>query len=51
MDNNKAEAAYFTAVNGNRNLIFILDIPSTDMMPAIAEPSFRWAQAWNSFQQ
>jgi hypothetical protein len=30
MDNNKAKAAYFTAVNGNRNAIFILDIPSAD---------------------
>jgi hypothetical protein len=41
MDNNKAKAAYFTAVNGNRNAIFILDIPSADMMPVIAEPFFQ----------
>jgi hypothetical protein len=41
MENNKAEAVYFTAVNGNRNVIFILDMPSTDMMPAIAEPFFQ----------
>jgi|ERR671938_421046 hypothetical protein len=41
MQNNKAEAAYFTAVNGNRNAIFILDMPSTDMMPVIAEPFFQ----------
>ncbi len=41
MDNNKVEAAYFTAVNGNRNAIFILDIPSTDMLPVIAEPFFQ----------
>jgi hypothetical protein len=31
----------FTAVNGNRNAIFILDIPSADMMPVIAEPFFQ----------
>ena len=41
IENNKVEAAYFTAVNGNRNAIFILDMPSTDMMPAIAEPFFQ----------
>ena len=40
MENNKVEAAYFTAVNGNRNAIFILDMPSADMMPAIAEIFF-----------
>ena len=41
MKNNKVEAAYFTAVNGNRNSIFILDMPSPDMMPVIAEPFFQ----------
>lgn len=41
MENNKVEAAYFTAVNGNRNSIFILDMPSADMMPVIAEPFFQ----------
>lgn len=41
MENNKVEAAYFTAVNGNRNAIFILDMPSADMMPVIAEPFFQ----------
>ena len=41
MKNNKVEAAYFTAVNGNRNSIFILDMPSPDMMPVIAEPFFK----------
>jgi hypothetical protein len=41
MENNKAEAAYFTVVNGNRNAIFILDMPSADMMPVIAEPFFQ----------
>ena len=37
---NKVEAAYFTAVNGNRNAIFILDMSSSDMMATIAEPFF-----------
>jgi hypothetical protein len=41
MEKNKVEAAYFTAVNGNRNAIFILDMPSADMMPVIAEPFFQ----------
>lgn len=41
MENNKVEAAYFTAVNGNRNAIFILDMPSADMIPVIAEPFFQ----------
>ena len=41
MKNNKVEAAYFTTVNGNRNSIFILDMPSPDMMPVIAEPFFK----------
>ena len=35
------EAAYFTEVNGNRTMIFILDLPSSDMIPAIIEPLFQ----------
>jgi hypothetical protein len=38
--NNKAEAAYFTTINGERSCNFVVDMPSTDMMPAIAEPFF-----------
>jgi hypothetical protein len=41
MEKNKAEAAYFTELNGDRTGIFILDMPSADMMPAIAEPFFQ----------
>ena len=35
------EAAYFTEVNGNRTMVLVLDLPSTDMIPAIAEPLFQ----------
>ena len=34
------EASYFLAVNGNRTFVFVLDLPSPDMIPAIAEPLF-----------
>lgn len=35
------EASYFTEVNGNRTMVFVLDLPSPDTIPAIAEPLFR----------
>jgi hypothetical protein len=35
------EASYFTEVNGNRTFVFVLDLPSPDMIPAIAEPLFQ----------
>ena len=35
------EASYFTEVNGNRTMVFVLDLPSADMIPAIAEPLFQ----------
>jgi len=35
------EAAYFTEVNGNRTFVFVLDLPSPDMIPAIVEPLFQ----------
>ncbi|MDQ4015896.1 MAG: hypothetical protein M3136_09075 [Thermoproteota archaeon] len=41
IESNKAEAAYFTELNGDRAGIFIIDMPSTDMIPAIAEPFFQ----------
>lgn len=40
MKNTKAEAAYFTEINGDRTGVFIVDIPSADMIPVIAEPFF-----------
>ena len=41
IENNRAEAAYFAELDGERNNIFIVDLPSVDRMPAIAEPFFR----------
>jgi len=35
------EAAYFTEVNGNRTMVFVLDLPGPNMIPAIAEPLFQ----------
>jgi hypothetical protein len=35
------EASYFLEVNGNRTMVFVLDLPSPDMIPAIAEPLFQ----------
>ena len=40
IENNKAEAAYFYPINGERCCTFIIDMPSADMMPTIAEPFF-----------
>jgi hypothetical protein len=39
------EAAYFTEVNGNRTMVFVLDLPSPDMIPNIAEPLFQAFEA------
>jgi hypothetical protein len=39
------EAAYFTEVNGNRTMVFVMDLPSPDMIPAIAEPLFQGYEA------
>ena len=32
-------------MDGNRTFIFVLDLPSTDMIPAIAEPLFQGYEA------
>jgi hypothetical protein len=40
IENNKAEAAYFTPSHGERSCIFIIDMPSADMLATIAEPFF-----------
>ena len=39
------EAAYFTEVNGNRTMVFVLDLQSPEMIPAIAEPLFQEYEA------
>ena len=41
IENNKAEAAYFTSLNGERSSTFVIDMPSSDMMPTVAEPFFQ----------
>ena len=40
-----SEPSYFTEVNGNRTLVFVLDLPSSDMIPAIAGPLFQGFEA------
>jgi|SRR5215475_9522993 len=39
------EASYFTEVNGNRTMIFVLDLPSPDLIPSVAEPLFQRFEA------
>jgi len=34
------EASYFTEIGGNRTMIFVLGLPSRDMVPTILEPLF-----------
>lgn len=36
----KAEAAYFMELNGERTAVFVLDMPSVNMMPVVAELLF-----------
>ena len=35
------EASYFLEVNGNWTMVFVLDLPSPDMIPAVVEPIFQ----------
>ena len=37
----RGEAAYFYEKNGLRTFTFIVDMPSSDLMPTIAEPMFQ----------
>ena len=39
------EAAYFTALGGQRTAIFVVDLPQESDIPAIAEPFFLELQA------
>jgi hypothetical protein len=41
----KAEAAYFTAVNGQRGGYIFLDMDDASQIPAVAEPLFFWLKA------
>ena len=41
----KAEAAYFTAVDGQRGGFVVVNIDDASQIPAIAEPFFLWLHA------
>jgi hypothetical protein len=34
------EISYFTEIGGNRTMIFVLDLPSTGIVPTILDPLF-----------
>jgi hypothetical protein len=41
----KAETSYFFEAQGNRTIVFIVDMQSADQIPALAEPLF---QEWGA---
>ena len=41
----KAEATYFTTINGSRGFYAVVNMTDASQMPAIAEPFFVWLQA------
>jgi hypothetical protein len=41
----KAEAAYFTTLNGQRGAYIIVNLNDASELPAIAEPFFLWLNA------
>jgi hypothetical protein len=41
----KAEAAYFTAINGQRGGYIVVNFDDASKIPTIAEPLFLWLQA------
>ena len=41
----KAEAAYFTSMNGQRGAYVVLEMADASQIPAIAEPLFLWLKA------
>jgi len=41
IDTIKAEAVYFFEAGGDRVTVFVVDVSSADMIPAIAEPLFQ----------
>jgi hypothetical protein len=45
----KAEAAYFTTVNGHRGGYIVLNPDDASQIPAVAEPFFFWLKATVEF--
>jgi hypothetical protein len=41
----KAEAAYFTTINGSRGCYLVVNMTDSSQMPALAEPFFAWLKA------
>ena len=41
----KAEAAYFTSVNGHRGGYIVVNMDDASQMPGLAEPLFQWLKA------
>jgi hypothetical protein len=41
----KAEAAYFTTVNGHRGGYIVINMDDASQVPAVAEPLFLWLKA------
>jgi|SRR5580658_11001904 hypothetical protein len=41
----KAQAAYFTSINGQRGAYIAVDLNDASQIPAIAEPFFLWLKA------
>jgi hypothetical protein len=41
----KAEAAYFTVIDGQRGGYIVLDINDASLIPAVVEPLFFWLKA------
>jgi hypothetical protein len=41
----KAEAAYFTTINGSRGAYIIVNLDDASQIPAVAEPFFLWMKA------
>jgi hypothetical protein len=37
---NNVAASYFLELNGDRTVVFVMDLSSVDMIPAVAEPLF-----------
>jgi hypothetical protein len=45
----KAEAAYFTTVNGHRGGYIVVNVDDASQLPAVGEPLFQWLKAGVEF--